>query len=195
MAIFTVILQQLWVGWLLIITTVITLYFLGKLFLRCPREQQKGLFIIAFIMVFALVFWAFDQQGGSSISLFIERNVIKQLGSWSIPTANFQSINPAGILIGGFFVAWLWRYLHRKGIHIAALLKIAVGMLVLTFGFFFISWSARLAIPMGHVPMTGVVVGMLLIGLSELFIDPIALAEITRLNPANSVGFLPVPIC
>ena len=189
-AIFTVILQRLWVGWLLFFTTIVTLYFLGKLFLRCAPEQKRRLIIILLIMVFGLIFWAFDQQGGSSISLFIERNVIKQLGTVFIPAANFQSLSGAGVLIGGLFIAWLWRYLHRNGIHMAALLKIAIGMLVLTMGFFFISWSARLAIPTGHVSMLGVVLGMVLISFAELFIDPIALAEITRLNPANSVGFL-----
>lgn len=187
---FSVILMELWAGWLLAIFAVVTFYLLVKLFFRCNEKQRPALLVIIAIMLFCLVFWAFDQQGGSSISLFIQRNVVREFLGVFIPAADFQSINPAAVLIGGVFVAWLWRYLQKKNIQIMALLKIAIGMLILTAGFFFISFSAKLATLTGHVNMLGVVVGMLLIGFAELFIDPVALAEITRLNPANSVGFL-----
>ena len=38
--------------------------------------------------------------------------------------------------------------------------------------------------------MLWVTIGLGLIGLAEMFIDPVALAAITRLNPANSTGTL-----
>lgn len=187
---FSVILMEQWAGWLLMLAAIATTYLMVKLFLRCDKKQRKALIIIIIIMLFCLVFWAFDQQGGSSISLFVKRNVIREFLGVFIPAADFQSVNSVAVLVGGIFVAWFWRYLQHRNIRLMALLKIAIGMIILTGGFFFINLSARLAMVTGHVDMLAVIVSFLMIGFAELFIDPIALAEITRLNPANSVGFL-----
>ncbi len=186
----TLILKNLWAGWVLLATAAVTLVLFFKLFVRCQGAQRQGLALILIIMVFGLIFWAFDQQGGSSISLFISRNLDRHLLSFVLPAASFQSVNAAGVLIGGVFVAWLWKKLNEKGVKLGVLIKISMGMVVLSLGFAALTLSAHMAMATGHTSMWLTVLAMLLIGMAELFIDPVALAEITRLNPAGSVGFL-----
>lgn len=161
------------------------------LFLRLNKEDKRALLAICFFMIFGLIFWAFDQQGGSSISLFIERNTLREFAGFNIPAASFQSINPFAILIGGVIMSQLWYLLIKAGVRLSALVKITIGIFILMLGFFLIMMGAKVAAESGgHVSMMWVVGGLLLIGFAELFVDPVALAEITRLNPGGSVGFL-----
>ncbi|WP_018298772.1 peptide MFS transporter [Fangia hongkongensis] len=188
---FTLALYYLFAGWILLVCVLVSLYFLFFLFLRLNKEDKRALLAICFFMIFGLIFWAFDQQGGSSISLFIERNTLREFAGFNIPAASFQSINPFAILIGGVIMSQLWYLLIKAGVRLSALVKITIGIFILMLGFFLIMMGAKVAAESGgHVSMMWVVGGLLLIGFAELFVDPVALAEITRLNPGGSVGFL-----
>ncbi|ODN44086.1 peptide permease [Piscirickettsia litoralis] len=184
------ILYQNWTIWCLALIGIVGAILIIRLFMRCNAKDRRSLISILLFMVFGLIFWAFDQQGGSSISLFIERNVDRHIFGNVIPAAAFQSINPFAILIGGVLVVGLWRLLARLGMKPSALFKLTMGMIILTLGFFVIALGAHLATATGQSSMLWVVLGLSLIGFAELFIDPVAMAEITRLNPAGSVGFL-----
>ncbi|MFT6835375.1 MAG: POT family proton-dependent oligopeptide transporter, partial [Francisellaceae bacterium] len=188
---FTTVLYYLFAGWILLVCVIVSLLFLIRLFIKISPAEKKGLFSICIFMIFGLIFWVFDQQGGSSISLFIERNINRDFFGWMIPAASFQSINPFAILIGGAIVTLLWKMLARMGLSPRALVKITFGMILISIGFFLIAQGARIAyITDGHASMIWVVSGLLIMGVAELFVDPVALAEITRLNPAGQVGFL-----
>ncbi|CDL14706.1 Di/tripeptide permease YjdL [Klebsiella pneumoniae IS46] len=49
------------------------------------------------------------QQGGSSISLFIDHFVNRRLLNWDVPTALFQSVNAIAVMAAGVVLAWLMR--------------------------------------------------------------------------------------
>ena len=185
------ILLHLLAGWLLLVVGVIAIILLVKLYQCSDKTGRQSLRAILLFMIFGILFWAFDQQGGSSISLFIQRNIDRHIGNFFIPAAAFQSINPLAVLIGGVLVAYLWRVLSRHNINPHALVKLLCGILMLTVGFYIIRLSAQFAMHNdGHTSFIWVTIGLSIIGVAELFIDPVALSEITRLNPPNSVGFL-----
>ncbi len=46
-----------------------------------------------------MLFWAFAQQGGSSISLYIDRFVNRDILGYSVPTAMFQSVNAFAVML------------------------------------------------------------------------------------------------
>ncbi|WP_108651994.1 peptide MFS transporter [Dongshaea marina] len=189
-AFFSVILAHLWAGYMLAIVGAISLFLLAQIYIKCGEVGRKNLWAIIIFMLFGTLFWAFDQQGGSSINLFIERNVNKELFGWTIPASFYQSINPFAVIIGGALVAWIWRFLAGLGFTPKTLSKLGTGLFLLTLGFFLINTSSQLAMSTGHTSMLWVTVGLGLIGVAELFVDPVALAAITRLNPANATGTL-----
>ncbi|EAS66796.1 di-/tripeptide transporter [Photobacterium angustum S14] len=187
---FAVILAQLWAGFVLIVIGIVSLFLMGRIYTRCDVQGKKNIWAIVLFMMFGTLFWAFDQQGGSSITLFIERNVNKDLFGFNIPTSFYQSINPFAVIFGGALVAWAWKLLARFNIQPKTLSKLGIGFLFLTSGFLLINIASKLAMHSGHTSMLWVTIGLGLIGLAEMFIDPVALAAITRLNPANSTGTL-----
>ena len=180
------------VGYFLLIAGFISLFFLGDVILKSTPHERKSIVLICLFMSFGMVFWVFDQQNGSSVTLFLQRNIDRHLFGFMIPSGSFQSVNAVSVIAGGFIVTWLWRTLKRANIHLPSLIKLSVGSLLLTLGFILITVSASQAhlSPTGQAHMGWIVMGMVLIGLAELFVDPVAISNITRLNPANSSGLL-----
>lgn len=81
---------------------------LARIYLRAETDKQrKDLRLIVVLTAFSLLFWAFAQQGGSSISLYIDRFVNRHIMSYEVPTAMFQSINAFAVMLCGMVLAWL----------------------------------------------------------------------------------------
>lgn len=184
------VLQHLLAGYILSIICVISMYQILTLYRGSTRDDKAKLNSIIYFMLFGTIFWAFDQQGGSSISLFIERNVDTELLGFTIPTAFFQSINATAVIIGGVAVAWLWKILAGKQINVRTLAKLNIGLLLLTGGFTLITLSAKLAMSTGSTNFVWLCLGLFLIGIAELFIDPVAFSAITKLNPKGKTSTL-----
>ncbi|ELV7517515.1 MFS transporter [Photobacterium damselae] len=184
------VLKDLLAGYILAVICAVSFYQIVALYRRSSPSDRSKLNSILYFMIFGTVFWAFDQQGGSSISLFIERNINTDIFGFHIPTAFFQSVNPVAVIVGGGAVAWLWKVLASKSISVRTLTKLNMGLLLLTAGFTLITISSKLAMNTGHTTFLWLFIGLFLIGVAELFIDPVALAAITRLNPQGATSTL-----
>lgn len=78
---------------------------LAKIYRRAQTaKQRKELGLIVTLTLFSMLFWAFAQQGGSSISLYIDRFVNRNILGYSVPTAMFQSVNAFAVMLCG--VVW-----------------------------------------------------------------------------------------
>ncbi len=182
------VLQDLLAGYILAVVLAFSALQMFRLYRKSSTEDRKKLNAIIYFMLFGMVFWAFDQQGGSSISLFIERNIDTDIFGYHIPTAFFQSVNPVAVIVGGIAVAWLWKVLAARQISVRTLTKLNMGLFLLTAGFSLIALSSKLAMASGHTTFLWLFIGLFLIGIAELFIDPVALSAITRMNPQGATG-------
>ena len=79
-----------------------------RIYLRAETDKQrKDLRLIVVLTAFSRLFWALAQQGGSSISLYIDRFVNRHIMSYEVPTAMFQSINAfAVMLLSLIHISW-----------------------------------------------------------------------------------------
>lgn len=184
------VLKDLLAGYILALILAFSALQMLRLYRKSDAEDRKKLHSIMYFMIFGMVFWAFDQQGGSSISLFIERNIDTDIFGYHIPTAFFQSINPVAVIVGGAAVTWLWKVLSSRQISVRTLTKLNMGLFLLTAGFSLISLSSKLAMATGHTTFLWLFIGLFFIGIAELFIDPVALAAITRMNPQGATGMV-----
>lgn len=182
-------LRHQWVGYLLLFAGGVAAWILTTIYRNTDPSHKKSLLMVMLLTAFATAFWVADQQGASSISLFISRYTQRDIFGYTIPTGMFQSINPASILIFGTLMAFVWRRLDTRGIRPQAGTKLSVAFVLLMLGFFIIAYGAQLA---GNVPssMLFPVTGLVLIGAAEIFVDPILLATISEIAPVNSEGQL-----
>ncbi len=145
--------------------------------------------MIVTLTLFSMLFWAFAQQGGSSISLYIDRFVNRDILGYSVPTAMFQSVNAFAVMLCGV----VWRLVKEsvsgnRTVRIWG--KFALGLGLMSAGFCILTLSARWSAAYGHSSMPLMVLGLAVMGFAELFIDPVAMSQITRIDIPGVTGVL-----
>ena len=95
-------------------------------------------------MLLGTLFWAFAQQGGSSISLFIDHFVDRRWFGWTVPTALFQSVNACAVMLGGVALAWLASGDGTGDRTLRIWCKFAFGLLLIGVGFTLMALNTRL---------------------------------------------------
>lgn len=61
--------------YVLIAISLVAIYMTFQIVRHTDHDTMKRLLLILILSLFATLFWVFDQQGGSSINLFISRNI------------------------------------------------------------------------------------------------------------------------
>ncbi|WP_297207754.1 oligopeptide:H+ symporter [uncultured Pluralibacter sp.] len=186
---FTLLLQNNLAGWLLALVCAFAVQMVARLMIRHP-EHRRALGQIVLLMLTGTLFWVLAQQGGSSISLFIDRFVERHLLGIEVPTALFQSVNAVAVMAAGVVLAWLARPEGGITSPLRVWLKFALGLLLMGGGFLLLALNARSGQLHGHASMGMMIAGLALMGFAELFIDPVAMAQITRLNMPGVTGVL-----
>ena len=164
---------------------------LARIYLRAETDKQrKDLRLIVVLTAFSLLFWAFAQQGGSSISLYIDRFVNRHIMSYEVPTAMFQSINAFAVMLCGMVLAWLVKESVNGNRTVRIWGKFALGLGLMSAGFCILTLSARWSAAYGQSSMPLMVLGLAVMGFAELFIDPVAMSQITRIEIPGVTGVL-----
>ena len=106
----------------------------------------------------------------------------RQAFNIEVPTALFQSVNAIAVMLAGVVLAWLASPESRGNSTLRVWLKFAFGLLLMACGFMLLAFDARHAAADGQASMGVMISGLALMGFAELFIDPVAIAQITRLK-------------
>ena len=186
---FTLLLQNNWSGYLLAIVCLFAAQMVARIMVKSP-EHRRALWQIVLLMLTGTLFWVLAQQGGSSISLFIDHFVNRRLLNIEVPTALFQSVNAIAVMAAGVVLAWLMRPEGSVRSVLRVWLKFSFGLLLMGGGFMLLALNARHGAADGQASMGMMVAGLAMMGFAELFIDPVAMAQITRLNMPGVTGVL-----
>jgi len=150
---------------------------------KVVRGRLGSAIILTFFMA---MFWAFFEQGGSSLTVYAAENVnLKMLNA-----AQTNSINPFFIVVFAMIFSWLWTYLAKRKRNPITPVKYGLGLAQLALGFFIFAWASQYVSPEGLVPMAFLVFGYLFISTGELFLSPVGLSKITELSPKKMSGFM-----
>jgi len=135
-----------------------------------------------------MLFWAFFEQAGSSLSIFTDRHVDRVVFGHDVPASLFQAANPIYILAFGLLFTMLWGGLARRGLDPGTPAKFALGLAQMGLGFGVIWLGTRSASPQGLVSVGWLLLGYLLHTTGELCLSPVGLSMVTRLSPARMVS-------
>lgn len=127
------------------------------------------------------LFFACEEQLGSSLVLFAERFVDKELYGFSVPAPAIIAMNPFTIMVMGPFLARFWKRcpLEREA-------KIQLGFVLLSLSFFLLYLGVKLS---GEgVYLIYVLMAIFVMGIAELFFGPTALAAVSELSPKGKAG-------
>ena len=165
---------------------IVTIAFFLWIFLAndwSPAERRR-LWMVLALFLGATAFWSLYEQGGSTLTLFAERNTDTSVFGYNFPASWMQSLNPIYIICGlAPAFAWLWVRLGSREPSSTA--KFALGLAFMAAGY-------AVMIVAGSIAQTGVRVSPMWLAvmyflhtLGEMCLSPVGLSAMTRLAPAR----------
>lgn len=144
--------------------------------------------LLSFIMV--IVFWGAFEQAGGLMNLYTESKIDRVLFGWEIPTVMFQGLNAGFIILFATVVASIWAKRKLKGKEGTSIFKMAIGIIIMGFGFVFMVFAAMEFEKSGSSSMIWLVLAYFFHTIGELCLSPVALSFITKLAPVKYVSLM-----
>jgi POT family proton-dependent oligopeptide transporter len=163
-----------------------------KTLTEAEKDRIKVIFVFALFSVF---FFAGFEQAGSSMTLYTDKYIDRNVAGFEIPTAWFQSVNPLFIVLIAPLLTSVWNMLAARKQEPDIPIKMAMGMILFGVGFLFLMgavWQRG-----GDVADEGVKANILFMimaylfhTLGELCLSPIGLSMVSKLSPVRLASIM-----
>ena len=162
----------------------------GYAVLNCSRIERQRLMVVVFLTFVSVIFWTFFEQAGTSLTLFTDRNVVKNVLGFEMQASQMGFLNPLFIILLAplFFIGW--ELLGRRGWEPSTPMKFGLGVLQAGLGFAVLVYGAGFANAAGQVAVIWLVLAYLLHTTGELCLSPVGLSMVTRLSVPKIVGLM-----
>ncbi len=150
------------------------------------ERKRFGAILVLFIA--CTIFFATNEQAGSSLNLFAERSTDNRILGFGYPASWLQSVNPILIIIFAPVFAWLWVWLGRR--EPSSPTKFSLGLLFAGLGFVILVPAALLAGHGTRVSPMWLVTSYFVGTVGELCLSPVGLSAITKLAPQRVAGLM-----
>lgn len=177
------------VEWLLVIASIASLIFIVFQLFKLDSVHRDRLIALTILIIFSVVFWALFEQAYTSMNLFAERSIDRNILGFEVPAGSFLSLNALFIIIFAPIFAWFWVALDKRNMQPNTAIKFAMGILLVALGFGALVAGGNLA-EAGKVGAMWLVLAYLLHTWGELCLSPVGLSSVTKLSPAKIVGFM-----
>lgn len=177
-----------YVGSILYVVGAAVLIWLGYTTFSQERIARDRLMVLTVLILSQIVFWAFFEQAGSSLTLFADRHVNLNLLGFDITASVTQSFNPLFIIALGPLFSMLWIWLQSRKMQPSVPMKFALAMVQVGVGFAILVIGARFASADAKTGMMFLVLSYLLQTTGELCLSPVGLSAVTKLAPKAIVS-------
>lgn len=161
------------------------------------RLMKTGKFSVATLMTLCFylgglaLFYAAEEQIGSSLMLFADRHVTKTIWDIAIPATVLLSLNPMTILLVG---PYLNRIIKRFSGEVTTSterhvpLRMVLAFLMSAGAFTGLSVACLMATGDAQLPLVGVMGSVIVISISELFVGPAVYSFCSEVAPEGEQG-------
>jgi POT family proton-dependent oligopeptide transporter len=154
------------------------------------RAEVDRIVVILVLALFVVFFWTAFEQAGGLMNLYTDAKVDRDVFGWQVPTTWFQAINPIFIFVLGPLFAEVWTRLGRSGRDPSIPAKMAMGLLLVSFGFVFMLGASKQSGAEGKAAMIWVVAAYFFHTAGELCLSPVGLSMVTKLAPTRFASAL-----
>jgi POT family proton-dependent oligopeptide transporter len=155
------------------------------------REQNSRLVAALVFIFFSVVFWAFFEQSGGSLSLFALNNLRASLFGIPIdPNGVNNAANSLFVILFSAPVGLLWLWLSKRQVEPNSVLKFGLGFLGLALAFYIFHATIYFASPEGVTSLEVFTLAYFVITFGELCLSPIGLSLMTKLSPRPIQGLM-----
>ncbi len=167
------------------ISLIALLIFSDKTLSALEKKKVSVIFVVSFFVIF---FWSAFEQAGASLTFFAEEQTNRTLGSYTIPSSFFQSLNSTFVVAFAPLFAWLWLKLRKYEPGSPA--KMALGLFLLALGYLWIAFGVHNVAPGVKVSMIWLTGMYALHTCGELCLSPIGLSLVNKLAPVKFASLL-----
>jgi len=162
----------------------LTLIYIGYEMMSMSVADRKKMIAGLVFIIFSIIFWAFFEQSGGSLSLFAANNLDnKVMGVTLDPNGVNNSANSLFVIIFAALLGLVWVWLAKRKMEPNTLIKFGLAFIFLAGGFY-IFYSTRLfADANGVTSLNLFTFGWLVITFGELSLSPIGMSIMTKLAP------------
>ena len=162
----------------------LTLLYLGYEMMSMGVSDRKKMMAGLVFIFFSIIFWAFFEQSGGSLSLFAANNLDNTvLGIPLDPNGVNNSANSLFVIMFAALLGIVWIWLAKRKMEPNTLIKFGLAFIFLAGGFY-IFYSTRLfADANGVTSLDLFTFGWLVITFGELCLSPIGMSIMTKLAP------------
>ena len=176
------------VDWMLRITGAIALLMIIFYSIKEEKIIRERLLALTVLIIFSVVFWALFEQAYTSMNLYADRVLDRELFGWTIPGPWFLSLNALFIIIFAPIVANLWVKLGKYNPNTTV--KFAFAIILVGLGFGMLVIGANVTADGAKIAMIWLVLAYFLHTMGELCLSPVGLSSVTKLAPQKIVGFM-----
>ncbi|WP_449436916.1 oligopeptide:H+ symporter [Pedobacter steynii] len=178
--------------WFMYIIGPATLLYLLYEMTRYGWAERKKLIAALIFILFSILFWAFFEQSGGSLSLFAARNLDNNLlGIINLdPNGVNNSANSFFVIVFAFLFSLIWIAMAKKKIEPNTVIKFGLGFLFLSGSFFTFYVTRFFANSQGIASLDIFTAAYLVMTFGELCLSPIGLSIMTKLSPVKLQGVM-----
>ncbi|TRW26468.1 peptide MFS transporter [Flavobacterium zepuense] len=170
----------------------LTLVYLGYEMTKHTWEESKKLIAALVFIVFSIIFWAFFEQSGGSLSIFAAKNLDNVVaGAITLdPNGVNNAANSVFVIIFAPIVGLVWLAMAKKKIEPNTVIKFGLGFIFLAGGFYTFYTTRFFEVASGIASLDVFVVAYFIITFGELCLSPIGLSIMTKLSPQRLQGVM-----
>lgn len=164
-----------------------SLIYLGYEMRTFTASQNKKLIAAVIFMLFSVVFWAFFEQSGGSLSAFAVSNLNNTiLGVELDPNGVNNSANSLFVIVFAAIIGVIWLWMSKRKIEPNTVVKFGLAFLFLAGGFWIFYYTKFFAGPDGRTSLGLFSFGWFIITFGELCLSPIGMSAMTKLSPQKT---------
>jgi POT family proton-dependent oligopeptide transporter len=180
--------------WFMYIIGPVTLIYLIYEMSKHSWSESKKLIAALIFILFSIVFWAFFEQSGGSLSIFAAQNLDNTvLGTMTLdPNGVNNAANSVFVIIFAPLVGLAWIAMAKKKIEPNSVIKFGLGFIFLAGGFyiFYLTRFFEVIAGSGIASLDVFVLAYFIITFGELCLSPIGLSLMTKLSPQRLQGVM-----
>lgn len=177
--------------WFMYIIGPLTLVYFFYEMRKYNSVEKKKLFIALVLILFSIIFWAFFEQSGGSLSIFALYNLRDSLLGFTIdPNIVNNSSNSIFVIVFSFIFGLVWIWMHKKKIEPNTVVKFGLGFLFLAAAFYILFITRNFADGDGKTSLNIFTIAYLVMTFGELCLSPIGMSAMTKLSPKPLWGVM-----
>ncbi len=173
--------------WFMIFIGPISILYLIYEMRNFSISENKKLVAAVVFMLFSIVFWAFFEQSGGSLSLFAANNLNNTIAGIELsPNGINNSANSFFVIGFAALVGLVWMWMGKRKIEPNTVIKFGIAFLFLAGGFWVFYYTKFLAGADGKTSLGWFTFGWFVITFGELCLSPIGMSAMSKLSPKKT---------